>query len=142
MLREFCVAIEELTRERTLVLWLEDLHWCDNATVDLLGALAHRQDPARLLVLATYRPVDAAVAGHPVASLKRSLLQRGKCQELDLPLLDESGVLQETVICRGISQCAREGVEKLVVVEHGVHVRGPRQRPSSPSSTLGSWMRE
>ena len=92
MLRELCVTIEEFTRERALVLWLEDLHWSDNATVDLLGALAHREDPARLLVLATYRPVDAAVAGHPVASLKRSLLQRGECQELDLPLLDESGV--------------------------------------------------
>ena len=71
MLRELCCALEELARDRTLVLWLEDLHWCDSATVDLLAALAHREDPARLLVLASYRPVDAAVAGHPVPSLKR-----------------------------------------------------------------------
>jgi predicted ATPase len=42
-LREFCGALEELTQDRTLVLWLEDLHWCDSAILDLLAALAHRE---------------------------------------------------------------------------------------------------
>ena len=92
MLRELCVALDELARERTLLLWLEDLHWSDLATLDLLAALARRPGPARLLVLASYRPVDAAASAHPVAALKRSLLERGECQELSLELLDERDV--------------------------------------------------
>ena len=89
MLREFNVAIEALTAERLLVLWFEDLHWSDPATIDLLGALALRSEPARLLVLATYRPVDAALSDHPVASMKRRLVRQGVCHELALEMLDE-----------------------------------------------------
>jgi DNA-binding winged helix-turn-helix (wHTH) protein len=92
MLREFCVAVEALATERPVVLWLEDLHWSDPATIDLFGALARRTEPARLLVVATYRPVDAAMQDHPIAPLKRALQQQGKCHELELELLDADGV--------------------------------------------------
>jgi predicted ATPase len=60
MLRELAEALETLTAERTLVLVLEDLHWSDASTLDLVGALARRRTPARLLLLATYRPVDVS----------------------------------------------------------------------------------
>jgi DNA-binding winged helix-turn-helix (wHTH) protein/tetratricopeptide (TPR) repeat protein len=92
MLREFLVAMEALSEERTLVLWLEDVHWADTSTVDLLAALAVRPDPARLLVLATYRPVDAAASSHPIAPLKRSLVEHAACEELQLEPLDEISV--------------------------------------------------
>jgi DNA-binding winged helix-turn-helix (wHTH) protein/tetratricopeptide (TPR) repeat protein len=92
MLREFCIAMEALAADHTLVLWLEDLQWSDSASVDLLPALAARPEPARLLVLATYRPTDAAVSGHPIAALKRDLVQRNTARELSLELLDEPAV--------------------------------------------------
>jgi DNA-binding winged helix-turn-helix (wHTH) protein/tetratricopeptide (TPR) repeat protein len=92
MLREFCRALEALSEERALVLWLEDVHWSDAASVDLLGALATRSDPARLLVLATYRPVDAAAGSHPIAPLKRSLQQHELCEELRLDPLNDLSV--------------------------------------------------
>jgi predicted ATPase/DNA-binding winged helix-turn-helix (wHTH) protein len=92
MLRECCAALEALAQERPLVLWIEDLHWSDSASVDLLAALAARPDPARLLVLATYRPVDAAIHSHPVAALKRSLEQQRTGEEMALELLDEAAV--------------------------------------------------
>ena len=94
MLREFCLVVEALSEKRPLVLWLEDMQWSDLASVDLLAALARRSAPARLLVLATYRPVDAAMHAHPIRALKASLLQHGACDELGLELLDESGVLE------------------------------------------------
>ena len=52
MLREMARALEVLSAERPLVLVLEDLHWSDYATLDLLAVLARRQESARLLVLA------------------------------------------------------------------------------------------
>ena len=66
MLRELVEALEALTRDAPLVLLLEDLHWSDSATIDLLGMLARRREPARLLVLGTYRPADVAGAAHPL----------------------------------------------------------------------------
>jgi DNA-binding winged helix-turn-helix (wHTH) protein len=55
MLREFAEALEVLTAQHPLVLVLEDLHWSDPSTLDLLAVLARRREPARLLLLGTYR---------------------------------------------------------------------------------------
>src|SRR5262249_6295791 len=49
MLRELVEALDALTAEEPLVLLLEDLHWSDSATIDLLAMLARRAEPARLL---------------------------------------------------------------------------------------------
>ncbi len=46
MLRELAEALEVITAERPLVLVLEDLHWSDVSTLDLLSMLARRQEPA------------------------------------------------------------------------------------------------
>ncbi len=72
MLREAAELVETIAAERPLVLALEDLHWSDRATLDLLAYLAERREPAPLLVLATYRPADAVASGHPVAALART----------------------------------------------------------------------
>src|SRR5207245_942547 len=69
MLRELAEALEALTVERPLVLVLEDLHWSDAATLDLVAYLARRRGPARLLLLGTYRPGDASGRGHPLPTL-------------------------------------------------------------------------
>ena len=58
MLREMAEAVAVMAAERPLILVLEDLHWSDYATLDLIAWLARRQEPARLLVLGTYRPAD------------------------------------------------------------------------------------
>src|SRR5262247_290803 len=69
MLRELAEALEVLTADRLLVLVLEDLQWSDRSTVECLAYLAQRSGPARLLLLATYRPVDVLLQGHPVRGL-------------------------------------------------------------------------
>ena len=71
MLRELAEALEILTAEQPLLLVLEDLHWSDAATLEWLAYVARRRDPARLLVLATYRPAEARGAAHPVDTLVR-----------------------------------------------------------------------
>src|SRR5690606_2085778 len=58
MLREMAEAIEQVTSRHPLVLLVEDLHWSDQATVELLSYLAQRREHARLLVLGTYRPAE------------------------------------------------------------------------------------
>src|SRR5262249_13232624 len=92
MLREMSEALEALTTESTLVLVLEDLHWSDHSTLDLLGMLARREETARLLVLGSYRPVDVIVAGHPLQSLLQELRVRRRCDDVALPFLAEADV--------------------------------------------------
>jgi predicted ATPase len=73
MLREIAEFTESLGAAMPLVLVLEDLHWSDPSTVDLLSLLATRREPARLLVLATYRPVDLILAQHPLRLVVQKL---------------------------------------------------------------------
>src|SRR5262249_1350791 len=61
MLRELSEAVEAWTAQTPLLLVLEDLHWSDYATLDLMSALARRREPGRLLLLATYRPVEVII---------------------------------------------------------------------------------
>jgi len=84
MLREFSVLMETVTAETPLVLVLEDLHWSDAATIDLLSVLAERDEMARLLLIATYRPADAIVAEHPVIHAMRTMHVHRRSVELAL----------------------------------------------------------
>src|SRR5262245_58334077 len=69
MLREMAEAVEALTATTPLLLVVEDLHWSDYSTLDLLGMLARRQEAARLLVVGSYRSVDVIVKAHPLRAL-------------------------------------------------------------------------
>jgi hypothetical protein len=89
MLGEFAAPTEALTADLTLVLFLEDLHWSDPSTVDLLRLLGQRREPGRLLVIATCRPAEVIVSEHVLAGAVRTLLTQRKCVELpvhDRPL--------------------------------------------------------
>jgi DNA-binding winged helix-turn-helix (wHTH) protein/tetratricopeptide (TPR) repeat protein len=92
MLRELTEALDVLTAEHPLVLVLEDLHWSDRATLEWLAYVARRPDPARLLILCTYRPVDAIVRGHPLREVLTELRQHGQCVELALDYLSAAEV--------------------------------------------------
>jgi len=92
MLREMGEAIEALTATTPLVLVIEDLHWSDYSTLDLLGMLASRQEAARLLVVGSYRAVDVIVAGHPLRALIQELRVRRLCEEIALGFLREPHV--------------------------------------------------
>ncbi|MEP4147630.1 MAG: AAA family ATPase [Halioglobus sp.] len=98
MLREFCVLCEAIAGESPLILWLEDLHWSDHSTIGLLDALARRHEPANIFVIASYRPVDAALMDAPVRQLKQALVPHSSVSELPLELLNSeelSGYLAE-----------------------------------------------
>src|SRR6058998_869005 len=92
MLREMAEAMEALTAERPLVLWLEDLHWSDYSTLDWLAFVARRREPARLLVIGTYRPVEVIAREHPLKGVKQELQLHGYCGEQPLELLSEGDV--------------------------------------------------
>ncbi len=92
MLREFVEAVEILTADQPLILVLEDLHWSDYSTVDLINLLARRQELACLLLLGTYRPTEVTRHDHPLQAVKHELQIHQQCAELSLAFLPERAV--------------------------------------------------
>ncbi len=87
MLRELAEAMEQLTTVMPLVLVLEDLHWSDPATLDFISVVARRRDPARLLLIGTYRPPDILLSDHPAKKLHQNLIARQQGHEIALASL-------------------------------------------------------
>jgi tetratricopeptide (TPR) repeat protein len=76
-----------LTVTHPLAVILEDLHWVDPSTLDLLSALARRRVPAKLLVLGSYRPVDVILLHSPLKALRQDLVMHKLCSEIALERL-------------------------------------------------------
>lgn len=92
MLREMGLALEALSAATPLVLAIEDLHWSDYSTLELIAALARLNEPARLMVIGTYRPVEMLPNDHPLRTMKSELELHHYCDELRLRLLTEAEV--------------------------------------------------
>ena len=92
MLREFCDLLEALSVDRPWVLVVEDMHWSDFQTVDVLSRFSHGDRKAQVLVLATYRVGDSIISGHPVRRLHQDLEIHGRCSELQLDGLSKTEV--------------------------------------------------
>ena len=116
MLRELAEAVEGVTAERPLLLVFEDLHWSDAPNLEWLAYVARRRDWARLLVLATYRPVDAIVRAHPVRPVMQELQRHGQCVELVLPCLSETGV--SAYLARRFGEGVRRGAGSCLAPAH------------------------
>jgi ATP/maltotriose-dependent transcriptional regulator MalT len=58
--RAVCVLLETLAQTQPVVLLLDDVHWADPASVELLGALLHRPPAARVLLAIALRPRQMA----------------------------------------------------------------------------------
>jgi predicted ATPase len=68
---------------------LEDLHWADRSTLDLIALLAHNLDERRVLLLGTYRG-EELLSEHRLRRLVMGLLRAGVATRLELgPLCRE-----------------------------------------------------
>lgn len=94
MVREICEALEFFATEKCLVVVLEDLHWVDHSTLDVISALARRREPSKLLLIGTYRPVDVILSKSALKLLKQELLAHHLCTELALEGLEDAEIAE------------------------------------------------
>jgi DNA-binding winged helix-turn-helix (wHTH) protein len=94
MLREMAELLERYTENRPLLLITEDLHWSDQATVELLDYLARRRGPARLLWLASFRLTEIIAADHPLRAVRQELQLHALAEEILLDAFSEQEVAQ------------------------------------------------
>src|SRR5262249_62325601 len=68
-------------------------------------ALAHRRDPAALLVIGTYRPADVIVSEHPLKAVVHDLVTRAACRQVWLENLDARDVARYLDLrCHGLAR--------------------------------------
>jgi hypothetical protein len=92
MKRELATFLLELSQQQPLVLFLDDIHWSDTSTVELLAHLGNRLEEMRMLILTTYRSSELLLNKHPFLNIKLDLQSRGKCRELVLGFLSREDI--------------------------------------------------
>jgi len=92
MKRELLAFLKELARSAPVVVFVDDVHWADLPTADLLAYLGRHSPALRLLVVATYRRDEMAADNRPFLAAQRDLQGRGACRELALELLGPEDV--------------------------------------------------
>jgi DNA-binding winged helix-turn-helix (wHTH) protein len=107
MLREFCELLEALSKARPWIIVIEDLHWSDFATLDVLSRFAQRDQKAAVMVVVTYRPVDVMLAGHPARTVHQELQIHRRCSELALNKLSFAEIEQYLTLRFGAGDLAR-----------------------------------
>ncbi|MEU6860791.1 AAA family ATPase [Glycomyces sp. NPDC046736] len=80
-------ALADLTSEQPVAIVIEDLHWADRSSRDLLAFLTSRLTAQRLLLVGTYR-ADALHRGHPLRPLLAELVRLPAVQRLHLDPFD------------------------------------------------------
>ncbi|MCP5057167.1 MAG: AAA family ATPase [bacterium] len=94
MIRELTDALEVLSRDRVVILWIDDLHWSDAATLAWFAQVMRRDEPARLLVIACHRPSEASTPGDELFPVLREFVLRGDGRELALGLLGREALVE------------------------------------------------
>jgi DNA-binding CsgD family transcriptional regulator/tetratricopeptide (TPR) repeat protein len=102
----FTAALDELEREKALVVF-EDMHWADEATLDLVKYLGRRIHDTHAMLAVTYRD-DEVGPRHPLKYVIGDL-PRASVHRMSLPPLSESAVAQ--LACR--AKRASKGLHSL-----------------------------
>ena len=87
LFEQMLALLEHLAEQRLIVLVIEDLHWADRSTRELLGFLVSNQRIlGRVLIVATYRS-DELHRTHPLRPLLAELGRISWVQRMELPRL-------------------------------------------------------
>jgi len=88
----FSDTLTSLAHQRTLVLVLEDVHWADTATLDIIKRLSKRIKDEPILLIGTYQTEGILPSNgreHPLSSLIEDLREKERVLEIKLDRLSK-----------------------------------------------------
>jgi DNA-binding CsgD family transcriptional regulator/tetratricopeptide (TPR) repeat protein len=83
-----------LAAKEPVLLIVEDIHWADPSSRDLLSFVVHNARHDRLVVVVTYRP-DELHRGHPLRPFVAELERSGRAERIELGGLDHAAVAEQ-----------------------------------------------
>lgn len=92
LLREYAGALKKVAAKQPTLIFVDDLHWSDPASIKLLSHLAREVREMRVMIVGAYRPSDIAVEDHPLRSLIAELVRYDRDTQLFLQPLTPAGV--------------------------------------------------
>ena len=87
----FLGLFERLAHDRPVLVIVEDIHWADRSTRDLLTYLIHRLGPARVAIIMTFRS-DELNRRHPLRPFLAELERSGRAEHVELARFDRDDV--------------------------------------------------
>lgn len=90
LFREVTAFLEAIAKESPVAVMLDDLHWADGATLELLQHLARHTRADRILLVGTYRDVEVG-RHHPLEAALRDLMREDLVERIGLHRLEPDG---------------------------------------------------
>jgi tetratricopeptide (TPR) repeat protein len=157
LLQSVTTFLRNAATVQPLVIVLEDLHWADRGTLDLLQQLSRNLQGARLVVVGTYRDVEVDRA-HPLSGALAELRRSGTFLRVPLRGLtvDEVHRMYETLRGQEVAWAQAEAVHRQTegnplfvqevlryLVEEGIVVReGDRYVAQQPGQGVPEGLRD
>ena len=112
------MLLENVSRERQLVIIIEDIHWADAATLELVRFLIRMLAGGKILIVLSYRS-DEVLRGHPLRSYLPELERTRRVVRWELGRLDRSQVAAQ---CEQILGCPADAatVDRVYQFSEGV----------------------
>ena len=93
-------VLSRLGQERPVVLVIEDVHWADSASLDLLAFLVRNQRSERLATVVTFRSDELSLE-HPVRARVAELERGARAQRIELGPLSNEQVAEQVLDITG-----------------------------------------
>ena len=107
-------VLSRLGQERPVALVIEDVHWADSASLDLLAFLVRNQRSERLATVITFRSGELSPE-HPVRARVAELEHGGRAQRIELDPLSPEHVAEQVLDITGTPPTAE--------LSHALHAR-------------------
>ncbi|MEW5956573.1 MAG: tetratricopeptide repeat protein [Chloroflexota bacterium] len=92
--QQFTDTFRNLARHKSpLLLFIDDWHWADTSSTNLLFHLARQLSDVPILLLAAYRPHDAQARQHPILAVRTEMERYQLCTGLSLDFLSRDDLL-------------------------------------------------
>jgi tetratricopeptide (TPR) repeat protein len=87
--RELSTFVAQVTAVLPLVIAIDDFHWADASTVEVLAYLLSRPTLKCVLLVCAYRQTEMSLSAHPFVTIRHDLVKRRLVQEVPLRRLNE-----------------------------------------------------
>jgi DNA-binding winged helix-turn-helix (wHTH) protein/predicted ATPase len=144
MNRQFGDAVKELSRQRPLILFIDDFHWADSESVDLIGYISMLLGQVRLMLVIALRPTELLRSGHPFRQMSQELEVKGSCHQVPLQLLSFEEVSEYLAAAAPISGEKEKLAKHVYLHSEGnplfmVSVLGSLKASHALRETKGRW---